>query len=246
VNVRQAITHAVDKGPVIEAALGGEGYQIWNIVPPIAVNALGEDRSKELGEQFDQEKARELLEQEGWTNSGEGETRTKNGQKLDLTFYAFTIPRYKKMGEVIAPMLNEVGFNAELEVLEAGTLYNNLEGGKHHITTMAYGGNWAVNAMEPILKGENSADQGGSNFSLWQNDEFDQLIDQAKTSPDQSERQEAIKQAQELVLEEAPVTPICAFNKVYGYKNSVKGIDNWTEHPWWPDQEWMNRLEFSL
>ncbi|MEF8801640.1 MAG: ABC transporter substrate-binding protein [Halolamina sp.] len=246
VNVRRAINHAVDKGPVIEAALGGEGYQIWNIVPPIAVNAVGEDSSKELGEQFDQAKARELLEQEGWTNSSEGQTRTKDGQEMNLTFYAFTIPRYKKMGEVIAPMLKEVGINAQLEVLEAGTLYNNLEGGEHHMTTMAYGGNWAVNAMEPILKGDNSADQGGSNYSLWQNDEFDQLINDAKTSPNESDREEAIVEAQELVLEEAPVTPICAFNKVYGYKNSVKGIDNWTEHPWWPDQEWMNRLEFSL
>lgn len=246
VNVRRAINHAIDKQPVIDAALGGEGYSIWNIVPPIAVNAVGEDRAKELGEQFDQGKARELLEQEGWTNSSEGETRTKDGQELNLTFYAFTIPRYAQMGEVIAPMLNKVGFNAELEVLEAGTLYNNLEGGEHHITTMAYGGNWAVNAMEPILKGENSAGEGGSNYSLWQNDEFDQLIDDAKTSPEQSDREEAIIEAQELVLEEAPVTPICAFNKVYGYKNEVTGIENWTEHPWWPDQEWMNRLELGL
>ncbi|GAB7093276.1 ABC transporter substrate-binding protein [Halolamina litorea] len=246
VNVRRAINHAVNKGPVIEAALGGEGYPIWSIVPPIAVNGLSEGTAQEMGEQYNQQRARELLEQEGWTNSSEGETRTKDGQELNLTFYAFTIPRYAQMGEVIAPMLNQVGFNAELEVLEAGTLYNNLESSNHHITTMAYGGNWAVNAMEPILKGENTATEGGSNYSLWENDEFDDLINQAKTSPDEATREEAIAQAQELVLEEAPVTPICAFNKIYGHKNSINGMDNWTEHDWWPDQEWMNRLEFSL
>jgi len=246
VNVRRAINHAVNKQPVIEAALGGEGYPIWSIVPPIAVNGLGEERAKELGEPFNQQRARELLEQEGWTNSSEGETRTKNGQELNLTFYAFTIPRYAQMGEVIAPMLGQVGINAQLEILEAGTLYNNLESGEHHITTMAYGGNWAVNAMEPILKGENTAEEGGSNYSLWQNDEFDELVNKAKTSPDEETRNQAITDAQELVLEQVPVTPICAFNKVYGYKNSITGMDNWTEHPWWPDQEWMNRLELGL
>ncbi|KPN31555.1 glutathione ABC transporter substrate-binding protein GsiB [Halolamina pelagica] len=246
VNVRRAINHAVNKQPVIEAALGGEGYPIWSIVPEIAVNGLSEDRAKELGEQYSQSKARELLEQEGWTNSSEGETRTKNGEELTLTFYAFTIPRYAQMGEVIAPMLGEVGINAELEVLEAGTLYNNLESGNHHITTMAYGGNWAVNATEPILLGENTATEGGTNYSLWQNDEFDELLNRAKTSPDEATREEAITEAQELILEEAPVTPICAFNKIYGYKNEVAGMDNWTEHDWWPDQEWMNRLELGL
>jgi peptide/nickel transport system substrate-binding protein len=245
-NVRRAITHAVSKEPVIEAALGGEGYPIWNIVPPIAVNAVGKEEAKELGEQYDQEAARELLEQEGWTNSGEGEVRTKDGTELALTFYAFTIPRYKKMGEVIAPMLGEVGIKAELEVLEAGTLYNNLESGNHHMTTMAYGGNWAVNAIEPILKGENDAREGGSNYSLWQNDEFDELVNEAKTNPDEEARTEAILEAQRIVLEEAPVTPICAFNKVYGSKDEIEGVEAWTEHPWWPDQEWLNRLEFGV
>lgn len=244
--VRRAINHAVQKDPVIEAALGGEGYPIWNIVPSIAVNAVGEDEAKELGEQYDPEKARQLLDEAGWTNDSEGEVRSKDGQDLNLTFYAFTIPRYEQMGKVVAPMLGEVGINAELEVLEAGTLYNNLESGNHHMTTMAYGGNWATNALEPILKGENTATEGGTNYSLWQNDEFDELLDRGKSHPDAEERQQAMIEAQKLVLEEAPVTPICAFNKVYGYENEVDGIDDWTEHEWWPDQEWLSRLEFDV
>ena len=246
VRVRRAINHAVQKEPVIEAALGGEGYPIWNIVPSIAVNAVGEDEAKDLGEQYDPEKARQLLEEAGWTNDSQGEVRSKDGQDLNLTFYAFTIPRYEQMGKVVAPMLGEVGINAELEVLEAGTLYNNLESGEHHITTMAFGGNWAVNALEPILKGENTAAEGGTNYSLWENDEFDQLLAKSKTHPDADEREQAILDAQRLVLEQAPVTPICAFNKIYGYKSDVQGIDAWTEHEWWPDQEWLNRLEFDV
>jgi peptide/nickel transport system substrate-binding protein len=246
VRVRRAINHAVQKGPVIEAALGGEGYPIWNIVPPIAVNAVGEDEAKDLGEQYDQEAARQLLDEAGWTNGSEGEVRSKDGQDLNLTFYAFTIPRYEQMGKVVAPMLGEVGINAQLEVLEAGTLYNNLESGEHHMTTMAFGGNWSVNALEPILKGENTAAEGGTNYSLWQNDEFDRLLEKSKTDPDAGAREQAIRDAQRLVLEQAPVTPICAFNKVYGYESDAQGIDDWTEHEWWPDQEWLNRLEFDV
>jgi len=100
--------------------------------------------------------------------------------------------------------------------------------------------------MEPILRGENDAREGGSNFSLFQNDEFDSLLDDAKQNPDPAAREEAIKEAQRLVLETAPVTPICAFNKVYGYENDVAGIEDWTSHPWWPDQEWLNRLVLDV
>jgi peptide/nickel transport system substrate-binding protein len=103
----------------------------------------------------------------------------------------------------------------------------------------------ALTAIEPILKGENDAREGGSNYSLWQNDEFDELVNEAKTNPDEEARTEAILEAQRIVLEEAPVTPICAFNKVYGYESDVQGVDDWTEHEWWPDQEWLNRLEFD-
>lgn len=246
VRVRRAINHAIQKQPVIDAALGGEGYPIWSIVTPIAVNGFSEEKAKNLGEQYNPEKSRQLLEDAGWTNDSEGEVRSKNGESLELTFYSFTIPRYAQMGEVVAPMLGEVGINANLEILESGTLYNNLESGDHHLTTMAYGGNWATNALEPILKGENTATEGGTNYSLWQNDEFDELLNKGKSHPDSEERQQAMVDAQELVLEEAPVAPICAFNKVYGYKSDIEGIDSWTEHEWWPDQEWLNRLEIDI
>ncbi|WP_435157967.1 ABC transporter substrate-binding protein [Haladaptatus sp. DFWS20] len=246
VRIRRAINHAVKKEPVIEAALGGEGYPIWSIVPPIAVNSLEESEAKKMGEQYDPKKARSLLEEAGWTNSKEGETRTKDGKKLKLTFYAFTIPRYAKIGKTVAPMLGQVGIDTDLKVLEAGTLYNNLEAGKHHLTTMAYGGNWAVNALEPILKGENAATEGGTNYSLWQNKKFDSLLNKAKADPDKNARKNAIMEAQKLVIKEAPVTPICAFNKIYGYKKSVTGMDAWTQHAWWPDQEWLNRLEMGF
>jgi peptide/nickel transport system substrate-binding protein len=244
--VRKAIVHAIDRDPVIETSVGGEGYPIWNLVPPIAVNALGEERAKDLGQQFDPGRARALLAEAGWRNDGEGSVRTRDGQQLELTFLAFNIGRYATMAKTVQPMLESVGVSVELRVLEAGTLYNDLSNSQHHLVTMAGGGNYAADAIEPLLLGENDATEGGTNFSLWHNDAFDEAIATAKSSPDPEERRRAAIRAQELTLEEAPVAPILGYNKVYGNKTALSGLEEWKRHPWWPDRHYVKRLEFDL
>ena len=246
IEVRRAINHAIDKEAVIDAGLNGEGYPLWNVAPPTGEGALDEETSRELGYDYDPDQARELLEDAGWTNDGEDEVRERDGEPLELNFFAFTIDRYSSMGEVIAAMLSEVGIDAQLEVLEAGTLYDRAEGSEHNLLTMSYSGGYlAVVTLEGILLGENTATEGGSNYSLWQNDEFDELIGDAKYDPDEASRDEALSEAQELVLEEAPVVPLAGYTKFYGHKNEVD-VGTWFDHPWWPNEHYIHRLDVNL
>lgn len=245
--LRKAVNHAINKEAVIQAALGGEGYKIWALMPPASKGALSEEHARETGQPFNQSKARQLLDEAGWTNSAEGEVRSKDGKKLKIDFLTFNIPREKKVGTTIQPMLDQVGFKTNLKILEAGTLYNKLEAGEHDICVMGYGGQFAVQTLSATLTSSQSAAEGGTNFSLWSNDEFDSLIKKAKTAPAAEERQQALTDAQLVVQEQAPVAPILGYNKILGYKKSVKGIDTMTsEHPWWPVKEYLRHLELSV
>jgi peptide/nickel transport system substrate-binding protein len=246
VEVRQAINHAIDKEAVIDAGLNGEGYPLWNVAPPSGEGALDEETARDLGYEYDPAQARDLLEEAGWTNDGEGEVRERDGESLELDFFAFTIDRYSSMGEVIEAMLSEVGFDASLEVLEPGTLYDRAEGSEHNLLMMSYSGGYlSLVTLEGILLGENTATEGGSNYSLWQNDEFDELITTAKHDPDEDARNEALAEAQELVLEEAPVAPLAGYTKFYGHKTEVD-VGTWFDHPWWPNEHYVHRLEVDL
>lgn len=245
--VRKAVVNAINKEAVMESAVGGEGYPIWNCVTPAHKNSLSETESKELGQVFDPERARERLESAGWTNSSQGEVRTKDGNELTIDFFTFTIEREKRVGEAIAPMLQNVGFGINLEILEAGTLYEQVGSGEHDLLVMALGGTYGLSWLENALHSSRWFTEGGCcNFSIWKDEEFDQLIDDTKQEPDADKRAENVKEAQRIMLEQAPVAPIFAYNKIFGYKNEVGGVNNWQRHSWWPVEQYNQRMELFL
>ncbi|RBI59426.1 ABC transporter substrate-binding protein [halophilic archaeon] len=246
-HVRKAAVHAVKKDAVIEAALGGEGYKIWTLMPPMAKNALPEKRAKSTGQSFNPQKARKLLDKAGWTNSKQGQVRTKNGKKLTLNFLTFTIPREKKVGTTIQPMLEDVGFKTNLNILEAGTLYKKLEAGEHDLVVMGYGGQYSLQTLSATLESSQSAKKGGTNFSLWENKKFDNYLNKARTTTSDAERHQAIIDAQLLMQKRAPIVPVLGYNKILGHKKSVKGIETMVnDHPWWPVKEYLRHLELGL
>lgn len=247
VNVRKAVGHAINKEAVIKAALDGEGYKIWALMTPFSKNSLDKERAKETGQQFNPKKARQRLEKAGWTNSGKGQTRSKDGTKLSVDFLTFSIPREKSIGTTVQPMLGKVGFDVNLRVLEAGTLYNELEGGAHDLVVMAYGGQFSINTLSATLTSARSAKKGGTNYSLWENDKFDSLINKAERLTSEEERHQALINAQLIVQDQAPVVPINGYNKILGHKKSVTGIDTMTnDHPWWPVKEYLRHTELGL
>lgn len=246
IRVRRAIAHAINKDAVIDAAINGEGYPIWNLAPPLAFNSVDESEAKERGQEFDQAAARDLLEEAGWTNSAEGEVRTKDGEELSIYFTAFSISQYARVGEVAQSMLSGVGFDVNLDILEAGTLYETLEGSEHNVSTMAWSrAKYALEVLEPTLAGTSVATEGGTNYSIWANDEFDELLNVAQSAPEEETRVEAIQNAQRIVLDEVPVVPILGYQKHFGYKADVD-TGGYFDHPWWPEQHMMRRLETDI
>ncbi|NUE03676.1 ABC transporter substrate-binding protein [Halorubraceae archaeon YAN] len=246
VNVRRAISHAINRQAVVDAAMDGEAYPILNFVPPLSVNALDESEVEEHAHPYDPDRARELLEEAGWTNSSEGEVRTQDGEDLSIYFTAFSITQYARVGEVTQAMLSSVGFDVNLEVLEAGTLYDTLEASEHNVTTMAWSrSKFALDLLEPTLSPDNLATEGGTNYSIWDNSEFAGYLQTARSSPEESDRQQAMYDAQRLILEEVPVVPIMGYTKHYGYKNEVN-LGDWFEHDWWPEQHLHHRLQVDL
>ncbi|ADD07578.1 ABC-type transport system periplasmic substrate-binding protein (probable substrate dipeptide/oligopeptide) (plasmid) [Natrialba magadii ATCC 43099] len=240
VEVRQAMAYAVDQEAIVNAAFHGEGYPIYSLCPPMAVGGLDEATARETGYEQDLDTARELLDDAGWENDEEGEVRTRNGDDLSVSFFAFEMEPYSSIGEVTQDMLSQVGFEANLEILESGTLYDRVEGGEHNLVTMALSGGYiANNTLASTLHSQNYAPDGGSNYSLYQSDEYDEIIDQAEVEPDDAEREALLHEAQEHILEEVPVVPLVGFVKFYAAKNEIS-VDAWTDHPWWPSPDQYN------
>jgi len=244
--VRQAINHAIDREAIVEAALGGHATPIWGLAPPNSVDGLPEDRARELGYEYDLDRARELLDEAGWTNDSESEIREKDGADLEIEMLAFDLPQWAPQGEVAQALLAEIGIDVSLATVEGGTFYDRAENQEYHSVTAGVGAEFANTHVRRLLHSESLATDGGTNYSMIQDDELDELIETANSEPDEDVRRDALQEVQEYAIEQALHVPIMTTNRVYAHKTSISGVDGFLGHDWFPEQYYLHHLEAEM
>ncbi|MEY7851724.1 ABC transporter substrate-binding protein [Natrarchaeobius sp. A-rgal3] len=235
VEVRRAISHAIDREPLLQVGLNGEGELLYGYVPPFWGGGLSESENQELAYQYDPDRARELLEEAGWTNDEEGEVRSRDGEDLELDLLSFPLGLLENMAEAIQSMLADVGIATDYRAPEASTFYTDLENDEHHIATS--GGSFtpfASSVLSRYYHGSERVSEGGRNYSNYDNPEVNDLIGDLQTDPDPDARDEAAMEAQRTLHEDAVAVNLNLLNRNYGYDTRLTGIDTWTENPlWW-------------
>jgi peptide/nickel transport system substrate-binding protein len=236
IRVRKALVHAVDTAAVRKAALSDVGNPLFTTISPRVLGFAPESVSVgQANVVFDPAKAKALLEEAGWKDTGKG-YREKDGQPLDLVFMAFSIARYKRMAEVAAPMLEAVGFKVDLKILEAGDLYARVLKGEHDLLATGLVASQGL-AVDDLVRTFHSSSLGQINqWCHYTNAEVDKALDLARFDNDPKIREENLKKAQSLSTADVPVVPIANAMDILGYKKAVGGVADWTKHPWALDQ----------
>ena len=230
--VREAIAHAVNRDAVILAALFGVAAPLYSLAPP---GVLGYwEEGTDLAYQYtnyDPETSRSLLKEAGWIDTDGDGVCEKNGEKLDLVFFAFNIARYRRIAEVVEPMLEEVGFNVQIMVLEPGDLYERVIRGEHDLLSTAWMG---IGLAQDLLFPTCHSDYLGTktNWFLFSNAEFDAAMSLSLSALDDTERRQAVYKAQEVVIKAALCAPVASPLDMFGYKQRIGGVDEYMEHPW--------------
>ncbi|MDN5709249.1 MAG: peptide ABC transporter substrate-binding protein, partial [Planococcus sp. (in: firmicutes)] len=75
-----------------------------------------------------------------------------------------------------------------------------------------------VNALESFIT------DSSMNRTQWSNEEFDQLIAEAKAETDSEVRWEKLIEAEKILMDEMPIFPIHFYNQVQLQKEGVEGI----------------------
>jgi peptide/nickel transport system substrate-binding protein len=237
--MRSALAHAINAEAVRKAALSGVGDPLYTYISSQTMGFYkpAEEIAKPLIT-YDPAKAKAILDELGWKDSGKG-YREKDGQPLEANFLAFSIPRYKRVAEVATPMLEKVGFKVNLQILEAGNLYEKTLKGEHDLLSTAYVGGSGI-ALDDLVASMHSKNlKSNVQWAHFSNPEMDQLLDTASFNLDPKKRKAALDAAQELAAREIPCIPIANALEIFGYKKNI-GVENYITHPWAYDQadEW--------
>ena len=194
--VRQALDMAIDKQAIIKAVYQGAGQLAQNALPP----AQWSYDPSVKDAPYDPVKAKALLKEAG----------VAPGTTLNL--WAMTVqrasnPNARMSAQMIQQDWAKVGINANIVSYEWGEYIKRAKNGEHD--AMIYG--WTGDNGDPdnwlgVLY--SCAAVKGSNYAKWCNPAYDKLVQQAKVSNDREQRIKWYQQAQKILKEQVPITPI--------------------------------------
>ncbi|MCE0461201.1 MULTISPECIES: ABC transporter substrate-binding protein [Pseudomonas] len=200
--VRQALDMAVNKPQIIDSVYQGAGQLAVNAMPPTqwSYDTTIKDAK------YDPEKAKELLKEAG----------VKEG--TNITLWAMPVqrpynPNAKLMAEMLQSDWKKIGLNVNIVSYEWGEYIKRSKGGENQAMIIGWSGdNGDPDNWLNVLFGCDSL--SGNNFSKWCDKKFDGLVKEAKRTTDQAKRTELYKQAQHVLKDAVPMTPI-AHSTVY-------------------------------
>ncbi|MND86704.1 Periplasmic dipeptide transport protein precursor [compost metagenome] len=208
--VRQALDMAVNKQAIIDAVYQGAGQLAVNGMPPTqwSYDETIKDRA------FDPEKAKALLKTAG----------VKEG--TEITLWAMPVQRpYNPNAKLMAEMLQadwaKVGIKAKIVSYEWGEYIKRAHNGEHDAMLIGWtGDNGDPDNWLGTLYGCDSVD--GNNFSKWCDAGYDKLVKAAKATADVEKRTALYKQAQHVLQQQVPITPIAHSTVYQPMRASVK------------------------
>ena len=209
--VRQALNLATNKNAIIDAVFQGAGKVAKNPIPPTMWSY--NDNVKDYA--YDPVKAKALLKEAGY----------EDGFKTNI--WAMPVqrpynPNARRMAEIIQEDWKKVGVDAEIVSYEWGEYLNRSKKGEHETVLLGWtGDNGDPDNFLYVLLGCDAV--GGSNRAQWCNEEFNNLLLEAKETSDKAERTKYYEEAQQVFKREAPWITV-AHSVVYEpIREEVKG-----------------------
>ena len=202
--VRQALNYAIDRDKLVQ--LTHRGLPSGFFVTPSPGYTPAENFK------FDPDKARQLFAAAGYVNPSDFPT---------LTISYNTNEAHKVAMEVVQSMLREnLGINVQLQNMEFKVLLSARANKDFEISRDGWTGDYADPStfMELMMSG------GTNNNTNWGNEQYDALVREAAATMNQSKRQDLYRQAEHILVDEAPIVVLYTYTGETMLNKRVSGF----------------------
>ncbi len=232
--VRQAIAYGIDKKTIIDKLLNGKalpGSSELNVDPYNCTNIQAWP--------YDAAKAKQLLDDAGWKLGPDG-IRVKEGNRLRLKYQTTTGNKLREDSQVlIIENMKAIGVEFFVENQPSSLLLGGWAAGaprkRGNYDILMYTTNAGIDPHTQMFNYFDSKsipspdNQGGINYSRWNDPQTDQLIEQAGSIPDWSKRKELYCQAAQRVVEGTSHIYLYQRFNLHSFNNRVQG---WIPSGW--------------
>jgi len=213
--VRQALNYAVDKEAIVNGVLRGLGKVSDSYISDSTWGYFSTG-----GYAYDPERARELLAEAGY------------GDGFETTLWV-PAGRYfmgQETAEAVQAYLAQVGIQAQLESIEWGAFTDDIlrpldDGNESQLYLLG----WEASTGEPSGVSRwafmtSSFPPAGWNTMFYSNPTLDGILEEAEMTVDDAARADLYKQAQNIVLEDAPWLFLHSLRSVWGANAALDNI----------------------
>ena len=210
--VRRAVLLALDREALTRLVFGATASPAASMIPPALMDTgFVADEGRAKG---DQALARRLLAQEGL------------GRGFEAVLQVMDIPRPylpepRRMAQAIRQALAGVGIRVRIVTVPWADYVPRAGKGEHDLVLTG----WTFDAPNPheLLRYKLGWDSSG-NFSLWHDERFQTLVNQAEASRDEGERSGLFRQILRLIATEAPAVPLAHVRDTLALREDIQGV----------------------
>jgi ABC-type transport system substrate-binding protein len=190
--IRQAINYGFDRRKMVLYLRNSLGIPAESGFVPAGLPSF--DSVAVKGYTYDPDKSRRLMQEAGY-----------NGRNLPALKLQ-TIPIYSEIASYVAKQLEEIGFNVQVDVVQKATLLGLTSTSK----TPFFRGSWIADYpdAENYLSVFYSKNPAPPNYTRYNNPTFDAVFEKAIAETNDSLRYQLYRQADQIMINDAPVVPL--------------------------------------
>lgn len=203
VRVRKAFNYAINRDAIISNILNYQAFKKGDggFIPPTAFNGYKSETVAKSGYDFDPKKAQLLMRQAGYPDG-------KDFPAIHIKYNIGTI--HADVAKEIAKQLKE---NINIEIVLEGVSFEEKLKDQKYARGDLFRSSWFAeyNSPESFLMTaygktvpNDSSQPSMTNHSRYQNEKFDALFEQGKTSPEIVERYDSFAEAETILMEDSP------------------------------------------
>lgn len=225
VRVRQAINYAINSKLIIEKLAKNKAFPATGWLP-ISSPAFDKDKAPY---DYDPEKAKALLEEAGYADGFEFEVTASPNESWGVPIV-----------EAIIPMLQQVGIKVRPRPVESGALSSHITSGDFE--AYIWSNTSGPDPLSALRCFHSKTLQSACNYTKFSNPEFDKLFEAAEAERDPARQIDLLRQANNLLTDQAPVWFFNYNKAVMAYQPWVHGLaPNATEMAMQPyDEIWID------
>ncbi len=243
INVRTALSMAIDRDILREVGYGAGGKPTCNVVP--APEMYASDNTACLTQ--DIEGAKALLEASGWTDSDGDGVRDKDGKKLNILYQTTVNPVRQDFQALIKDWWAEIGVETELKAIDPSVFFGGDAGSpdtfqKFYADVEMYANNFDGTDPESYLT-QYKCDKAPSPENQWQGENmnrfcdpaYDAMVAELSATRDPAKRAELSKALNDMVTKNSMVVvPLVHRGTLSAHSNTLGGvmINAWDSELW--------------